>query len=238
MWLGFECTIGHYPKRMKILKLNQYINMRYRLGKLSDLNQIVDLHFKVRDTYSVGYFSQMGKSFIKQYYRIVLDDPYEVFICAEDDSGTIRGFCSASLDVVEQFKRMRKHKFRMALSALPSFIVNPKSIRETWKRYNSTKGENDEKFIPKEGPRCEYWTWDSDYKDSASSVALFNIYLSILYQLGVKSLPLDVDIVNENILLFHKLNKAEVVENITLSDGRQRTLLRYDLTARFSKNKK
>lgn len=212
--------------------------MKYRLGKPSDLNQIVILHFKVRDTYSLGYFSKMGKTFIKQYYRIVLNDPYSVFVCAEDDNGTIRGFCSASLNVVEQFKRMRRHKTVMALSAIPSFIVNPKLILETWKRYKATKGENDEKFIPQEGARCEYWTWDSDYKDGASSVALFNKYLVILHQLGVKILPLDVDIENKNTFSFHVLNKAEVIENITLSDGRQRTLLRYDLTARFSKNNK
>jgi len=212
--------------------------MKYRLGKPSDLKQIVNLHFKVRDTYSVGYFAQMGRLFITEYYRIVLNDPYEVFVCAEDETGIVRGFCSASLDVVAQFGRMRKLKYRLAFAALPTFIAKPKTIFETWKRYKATKGKNDEKYIPDSGPRCEYWTWDADCKDSASSVALFNIYLSILYQLGVKSLPLDVDNENERVLMFHKINRAEIVDNIVLSDGRQRTLLRYDLVSRFTKSKR
>ena len=209
--------------------------IRFRLAKPSDRKQIAALHYKVRDSYSVGYFSQMGKSFLNQYYKIVLDDPYEVFIVAEDLTGKIQGFCSATLDVNKQFERMRKYKILMGLSAIPSFLRKPSLIKETFKRYNATKGKGEDKYIPKSGARCEYWTWDYDNKDSASSVALFNIYLAVLHQLGVEKFPLDVDLVNKKVLAFHKLNKAKVVEEIVLSDGRPRALMEYNLKERFTK---
>jgi len=212
--------------------------MRYRLGKLSDLRQIVNLHYKVRNTYNAGYFAIMGKLFITEYYKIILNDPYEVVICAEDESGILRGFCTASLDVNAQFNRLNNHKFILALAALPTFITKPRMIIETWKRYRAIKGKNMEKFITQSGPRCEYWTWDSDFKDSASSVALFNICLSILYELGINILRLEVDIENVRILNFHKLNGAEVIEKITLLDGRKRAILHYNLISSFEKNKR
>lgn len=211
--------------------------MIYRLGKKSDLNAIVNLHFKVRDTYSVGYFSKMGKAFIRQYYRIVLEDPYAVFIVAEEE-GKLCGFCSASTDVNKQFSRMQKYKWLMGLCAIPSFIYNPTLIKETWKRYKATKGEYDEKYLPKTGARVEYWTWNAENKNAAASVSLFNIYLRVLYDLGVKKIHLDVDKVNEKVLKFHLMNKAVITEDIELSDGRSRSLMEYDLKEKFSNKKK
>lgn len=208
--------------------------MIFRIAKLSDLSQIAKLHFKVRNTYSTGYFSKMGYSFIKQYYKIVLNDPYEVFVCAEDENNVIRGFCSASLDVVKQFSRLRKRKFQMGIAAIPTFLLKPYLVKDTIKRYIATKRQTDDKFIPRVGARCEFWTWDAEFKDSASSVALFNVFLSILYQLGVNHLPLEVDLLNNSVYHFHKINKASVIEEIVLSDGRKRILMSYDLKKRYS----
>ena len=207
--------------------------MIFRIAKLSDLKQIVNLHYKVRDTYSVGYFSQMGKMFIKEYYKIVLNDPYEVFVCAEDENGIIRGFCSATLDVKKQFERMRKYKFKFALMAIPSLICKPSLIKSTIERYRATKGNHDEKYIPKEGARIEYWTWDAECKDSESSVDLFNNLLLILYELGVNILHGEVDAVNKKVLKFHRINQAQILEKVTLSDGRERFLIDYNLSKRF-----
>jgi len=208
--------------------------IQFRLAKPSDSKEIAELHYRVRDTYSVGYFAQMGLPFLKQYYRIVLDDPYEVVICAEDDS-KICGFCSASLDIEKQMLRMNRKKFQLLLAAIPSFIIKPSMIKATYKRYKVSRKKDDEKLIPQAGARCEYWMWDADNKNSAYSVALWNTYLQVLYNLGVKVLPLDVDDVNDKVMKFHLLNKAEATEHITLSDGRERTLLQYDLVKRFQK---
>lgn len=208
--------------------------IQFRLAKPSDAKAIATLHYKVRDTYSVGYFAQMGLPFLKAYYKVVLNDPYEVVVCAEED-GQLCGFCSASLDINKQMERMNKKKFSLLWPALSSFIAKPSLIKATIKRWKVSQHKDDEKLIPKEGARCEYWMWDASNKNSAYSVALWNAYLQILYILGVKKFPLDVDDVNEKVMKFHLLNKAVATEHITLSDGRERTLLEYDLVKRFQK---
>lgn len=208
--------------------------IKFRLAKPSDAKEVATLHYNVRDTYSVGYFAQMGLPFLKAYYKVVLNDPYEVVVCAEED-GKLCGFCSASLDINKQMERMNKKKFSLLFPALSSFIAKPSLIKATIKRWKVSQHKDDEKLIPKEGARCEYWMWDASNKNSAYSVALWNTYLQILYNLGVKKFPLDVDDVNEKVMKFHLLNKAVATEHITLSDGRERTLLEYDLEKRFQK---
>ena len=44
--------------------------MKYRIVKRCDLDHIVDLHLKVRETYDIGFFSKMKRSFLKKYYQI------------------------------------------------------------------------------------------------------------------------------------------------------------------------
>ena len=105
--------------------------IQFRLAKPSDAKAIATLHFKVRDTYSVGYFAQMGLTFLKAYYKVVLNDPYEVVVCAEED-GLLCGFCSASLDINKQMEIMNKKKFSLLWPALSSFIAKPSLIKATY----------------------------------------------------------------------------------------------------------
>ena len=96
--------------------------MKYRFAKRCDLERIVDLHLKVRDSYEIGFFSKMRRSFLRKYYQIHIDDPNEIILCAETESGIICGFCSGSLDVSKQTANLRKNKVKLALSAL-SFLI-------------------------------------------------------------------------------------------------------------------
>ena len=211
--------------------------INYRIAKSCDAKKITDLHFKVRDTYSVGYFSRMNKWFIKKYYDIILSDPYEVVVCAENENGGIEGFMSASLDVNEQFRRMGKLRYKLALGirAIPSFICHPSLIKETLNRYNSTRGKYNgpDNYIPEGGARLEYWTWDADLKDSISAMELYNKFLLILYALGVKTIEGEIDNVNKKVLKFTLLNKAKVTKEIEMSDGRHRMIIVYDLEEKF-----
>jgi len=212
--------------------------MRFRLAKLSDINEIVTLHYNVRDTYSVGFFSQMKKSFLKQYYKILLNDPNEVILCAVDDSDIICGFVSANLDVEEQFSNLRKHKISLAIAAVPSFLLNPRLIVEVWKRYQSTDKKSKKKFVTATGARGEYWVWNPENKESIWSTFLNNKHLEILYVLGVNNLSFEVDSVNNKVLVFSKMNGAVEVDKITLEDGRERILMNYDLNLKFSRSRK
>ena len=101
----------------------------YRIAKVSDAKQIAQIHYSVRHKHPLGIFSQMGFSFLKQYYRVILDDPYEIIICAENDKREIVGFNSGTLDANWQMNTLRRHKLSLGLAALGSIICNPRLIK-------------------------------------------------------------------------------------------------------------
>ena len=208
--------------------------MKYRFVKRCDLDRIVDLHLKIRDSYEVGFFSKMRRSFLRKYYQIHIDDPNEIILCAETESGIICGFCSGSLDVSKQTANLRKNKIKLALSALSSVFFNPSLIYELWKRYCFTSGKTKDNYIITTGARSEYWTWDKSINDPVSSVELLNTLYRIFYSLGVKEVCFEVDVINKKVLKFHKWNGAILVNEIMLPDGRKRQIMKYDLQNKFS----
>lgn len=211
--------------------------MHFRIAKLCNLNEIVALHYNVREIYSVGFFSKMRKSFFKQYYKILLSDSNEIILYAEDSDGNICGFASSTLDVEAQFRKLRKHKISLAIAAIPSFILNPKLVFEAWKRYRSTNANSEQKFVTATGARGEYWVWDKNNKDSVWSTILYNKSLEIMHVLGSRVVRFEVDTINSRILLFHKRNGAVEESKIILDDGRERILMCIDLDKKFSKGK-
>ena len=64
-------------------------NIRFRLAKPSDAKQIAYVHLHIRDKYDQGFFAQVNYSFLKQYYKVMLNDPNEVIVCAEDENGEL-----------------------------------------------------------------------------------------------------------------------------------------------------
>jgi len=116
--------------------------IKYRLAKLVDCRSIVDIHYSIRKTYSVGIFAQMGKPFLKQYYRIILNDPYSVVVCAEDENGVIQGFCSATLDIEAQMAKIKLHKIRLGLASIVSIICRPSLIKHLINRYKVIENES------------------------------------------------------------------------------------------------
>lgn len=204
--------------------------MKYRIAKLCDIKDIVDIHYSIRDTYSVGFFSHMRKPFIRQYYRILLQDKNEIIVCAEDNNGKIAGFCSSTLDMKSQLKHIKKHKFRLGISALSSLIAKPSLILQIFERFKAIDSSGNNKIIITEGARSEYWAWDTKNNDSISSVEMYFANLKILKSLGVKTVSGEVDKVNRKVLAFQKANGFKIIDEIKLSDGRERYILSCDLT--------
>jgi len=207
--------------------------MKYRLAKRNDINELVDLHYAVRKTYNIGIFAQLDKSFLKQYYKIVLSDRDAVIVCAEDEQKKILGFCSATIDVQSFMKNISKHYLILGLSALQSIILNPKLLLPLIDRYKSTKNKSLNSFISSNGSRLEYWVWNASNKDSFASIEMHEILLKILNNLGIDIVNFEVDIVNKKIFKFHQYNGAEIEKIIKLSDGRERALMKYNLTKRW-----
>lgn len=206
--------------------------MKFRIAKPSDAKELSVLHFKIKDLDGRGVFSQMGKFFLKTYYNIILNDPNEVVLCAYNET-CIVGFASATLDVKKQFKNLRKNKFKLFLSSLPSIIFNPKVFFELLKRYNSTKKKTGNNYVVSEGARGEYWVWDPDNNQSIYAPILNNKHIEILHILGVKSYNFEVDSTNLGVYKFSINNGASEVRRFKLPDGRERILLNYDVKKMF-----
>lgn len=203
--------------------------IRFRLAKPSDAKQIAYVHYHIRDKYDQGFFAQVNYAFLKQYYKVVLNDPCEVVVCAEDENQKIVGFCSASLDAERQFKRMRANKWGFTLPLFTSALSNPKLIKSALDRFKSTKGDSNNEYVTSKGARSEYWGWLPDRKDSENSVVMQDIMYYLLKMLGVEKLYFEVDKINKKIFKFHKINGAEEVKTYTMPDGRERVELVYDL---------
>lgn len=205
--------------------------IRYRVAKPSDAKRIADVHWHVRERYTQGIFLSLGKPFLRTYYRIILNDPWEVVICAEKGDGRIVGFASSTMDARAQADNLKRHKVRLAFSALGAIIRKPSLLVAVWQRYRSLNSKRDTpSFIHTEGARGEYWCWLKE-EDSLKSIELNKIHNEVLYDLGLREKYFEVDKFNKAVYKFHlKVNKAEPIEEITLPDGRVRVLMKKILT--------
>ena len=134
--------------------------IKFRLAKPCDAKQIAKCHWSVRERYKDGIFLSLGKPFLRKYYKIILNDPWEVIVCAEKKDGSIIGFSSGTQNAKSQAKNLKKHIFQLALSASFSVLLHPSLIKELVIRYKSLYGMGDApKFITNENVRGEYWCW-------------------------------------------------------------------------------
>lgn len=204
--------------------------IKYRLAKPSDAKEIANLQWHVRDRYEKGISLALGKRFLVAYYKVVLNDPWEVVVCAINENDEMVGFASTSMDARERFKNIRKHRIALGWAALQSLILHPTLLKALWQRYRSLgDSKNAPKFVNTQGARGGYWCWlKSD--DSLKSFEMSKVKNNILKELGVKELFFEVDKFNKAVYKFHlKVNKAEPLEEITLPDGRERVLMKKEL---------
>lgn len=200
-------------------------DIRYRLAKPSDAKQIANCHWHVRDRYHQGIFLSLGKSFLCKYYKIILGDPNEVVVCAEHKTLGIVGFCNATLDARAQAERLRKNKFSLVFSALISIISTPSLIKSVWQRYRSLSNKGPQ-FVHVDGVRSEYWCWMKEAGDGFQSMEMNQIFKNVLFDLGVREMYAEVDKFNKHVYKYFTSKKnIDVLEEITLPDGRERVFL-------------
>lgn len=81
--------------------------IRFRLAKPSDAKEIANIHWHVRERYTQGVFLSLGESFLRTFYRIILDDPWEVAVCAVNEEGKILGFANTTMDAKKQAENVK-----------------------------------------------------------------------------------------------------------------------------------
>ena len=96
--------------------------IRFRLAKPSDAKEIANIHWHVRERYTQGIFLSLGESFLRAFYKIILDDPWEVTVCAVNEKGKILGFANTTMDAKKQAENVKKHKFSLGVAALGAII--------------------------------------------------------------------------------------------------------------------
>lgn len=205
------------------------MSYRLRIAKISDAIKIADLHYSIRETGALGIFAMMGRPFLRTYYKLVLNEPNEIIICAEKNDGTMIGFNSCTLDADAQKRYLKKHAFRLACSAVSSIIANPKILKGLISRYKSLRSNSNIQYFVGTGVRGEYWAWSPKEKDPLGSVELNQAYRGVLRSLGIKEVYYEVDSSNKKVVAYHKLHHDEVVDKIKLPDGRERYIMKSTL---------
>ena len=199
--------------------------IRFRLAKPSDAKKIANCHWHVRDRYSQGIFLSLGKPFLRKYYKIILDDPNEVVVCAEHKTMGIVGFCNATLDAKAQAERLKKYVIGLGFSAVWSLITHPSLIKSVWQRYRSLSDKGPQ-FVLVDGVRGEYWCWMKEAGNSFLSVDLNQTLKNVVFDFGIREMYSEVDKFNKHVYKFLTMKKnIDIIEEITLPDGRERALL-------------
>lgn len=206
-------------------------NIKFRLAKPSDAAQIADTHWTVRDRYTDGIFLSLGKYFLREYYRITLDDPNEIVVVAENEKKEIIGFSSGSLDAVSQAKSLRSHKLRLGFAAMIGILRHPSYLTGVWQRYKSLGNKDGQQFLHMDGARSEYLCWKKGAEGSMSMMLLDKIKFKMMYELGVRECFFEIDRHNERLFNAQLRNKnISLIDEYTLPDGRIRGLFKIVLT--------
>ena len=202
----------------------------YRLAKINDAKNLANLHIKCAKSQKGGFFHKLGFIFLKNYYRIEINNPSSLILIAENESNQFLGFHSGTLKAEEHFKSLKKNKILLFLCILPKIFVDINLLKQIYIRYSSISGKNSKiNFGVKEGPRGEYWGWDPSMPNPKEALILHKKWHLILKNLGSDYVRSEVDLINERVYKSIKIMGGNILEEITLSDGRKRAIVEYDL---------
>ncbi len=201
--------------------------MQLRLAKFCDAEQLAEVHGICGSEQSEGFMFKLGKTFLKKYYQIFLNERNSIIIVAENENGKIIGFNSGTIKAEEHIEELRKKKYTLLLASIPAIIRNPSLLRNVYLRYKSTSNKGE--FIITSGPRGEYWAWLPREKNSIGAVALSRGMLDCMKLLGVKYLRSEINVDNEKLLRVAQTMGANIVREFETPEGIKRYIMEYVL---------
>ncbi len=205
--------------------------IKFRLAKPSDAKQIASCHWRVRDRYTDGIFLSLGKGFLTAYYEVILNDPNEIIVCAENEVGRIVGFSSGTLDAASQANLLRCNVLKLGFWAVIGIIRHPSFIKGVWQRYRSLKDNDAPRFVHTEGPRTDYLCWEKGEPNSIAMMSMEKVKLNIMYEFGVREVYFETDQQNERLYKYYLREKTvSLVHEYKIPDGRIRGLFKRVLT--------
>jgi hypothetical protein len=202
--------------------------MKLRIAKKSDNKILADIHMECGKIQPDGFMHQLGLTFLRTYYAILINEKKSIILLAEDENDFIHGFCSGTMAAEEHLEKLKKHKVKLAFSLIPALLKSPKLLKNIIARnkYINTSVKS-VKFGVSLGSRCEYWAWRPENKNLTMSMHLFNVWRNIVFELGSESIKGEVDMLNKYILKIHKILGAKIIEELNLPDGRSRVIIEY-----------
>jgi len=204
--------------------------MRFRIAKPQDARQIAHIHWCSSVEQPGGYMHKLGEGFLREYYKVLLNEPNSVVICAEDNDGEIHGFLSGSLKTEEHSSALKNNRARFLLATLPVIIKTPSLIRSIYSRQKLKSADEDvEGFIVLKGARSEYWGWLPSKPNHAAAIGLYQTWLALVGRLGVSSVRFEVDQQNDKIVKIHRKMGATIVKVIKTPDGTDRYIMEHKL---------
>ena len=204
--------------------------MQIRLAKQSDIEQLAQVHWTCSTEQPGGFMFNLGRRFLRQYYRIYLREKHSLILVADEEHGKLLGFHSGTLRAEEHVEALRSSWLSLLISALPAVVRKPSLVREIYSRYRSTarKADSDE-YILKSGPRGEFWAWSSAHRDAGQAIHLHETWHAIMRHMGAKAVRSEVDRDNVRILRYARMMGAHVIKEILTPDGRKRLIVEYVL---------
>jgi hypothetical protein len=204
--------------------------VRFRLAKPSDARALARLHYICSLIQPDGFMYRLGERFLTQYYRILLDSPASLILCAEAGTAGIIGLVSASIDAGVEFKALQKRRLRLLLAALPALVRRPKLIRSVRSRERSLSAARvGEGFVVASGARLAFWAWSPAHPSGGQATRLLRTAMKLLKALGVESARLEVDRVNRKVEAIHRLMGGKVIDEFVTGDGRRRIVIEHML---------
>ena len=201
--------------------------VKFRIGKVTDANQLTEIHLESGKNQPGAFMHLLGFLFLKKYYQILLQEKHSLIIVAEDETGLIYGFCSGTMDASEHIRSVKSNKIQLGLAAIPAILRKPKLLRELIiRKKHISDDSNSIEYNTKVGVRNEYWGW-RNHCDKSTSPELFKTWRDIVYSFGYSSFRGEVDLINKQIVLFHKFLGGRILKEITLPDGRKRYFVEY-----------
>jgi len=204
--------------------------INFRLAKNTDYVRLADVHMACSVIQPGGFMFRLGLPFLRQYYRVMLQEKYSVILCAEED-GKLLGFSSGSLDTAEHFQALKRHRLRFLISVLAVICRQPRIIKDILARMRSGSPDSEMGgYVTQTGPRGEFWCWLSDQRYGGGALVLNAKWLLVMKTLGAKEVRIEVDGRNPKVERMHRLVGARVVKNYVTPDGNPRIIMGYDLT--------
>ncbi len=204
--------------------------MQVRLANRNDARSLARLHEQGSAKQPGGFMFRLGRGFLAEYYRVLIDGGSSVILCAVDDFGRLLGFVAGSLDAETRLSTLKRERVRLLIAALPALVRRPMLVREVYGRQNSSSADGSEAgYVVQSGAHEEFWAWLPN--SGGGAIELHLKWLALMRLLGAETVSGEVDKVNDAVVRAHRMLGARVVKEFTTPDGRERLLIRYQVKA-------